>query len=78
MTFFIFHLFQLTRFADQFARQSGLSGNARAEFLSRLPVILHMLLHSLTIVLFMNNLFSLHQAAGVTLQPLALQREIAE
>lgn len=78
MTFLIFHLFQLMRFADQFARQSGLAGNARAEFLSRLPLILHTLPHSLTMVLFMNNLFSLHQAVGVTLQPLALQRGTAE
>lgn len=32
-TFLIFHLFQLVRFADQFARQSSLAGDARSEFL---------------------------------------------
>lgn len=78
MTFLIFHLFQLMRFADQFARQSGLAGNARSEFLSCLPLVLHALPHGLTIVFFMNNLFSPHQAVCVTPQPPALQRETAE
>lgn len=66
------------RFADQFARQSGLTGNARSEFLSCLPLVLHALPRSLTIVFFMNNLFSPHQVVCVTLQPPALQRETAE
>lgn len=33
MTFLIFHLFQLMHFADQFARQSGLAGDAGSELL---------------------------------------------
>lgn len=33
VTFLISHLFQLMRFADQFARQSGLAADARSEFL---------------------------------------------
>lgn len=78
VTFLILHFFQLMRFTDQFARQSGLSGDARSEFLSRLPPILHVLPHGLTVVFFMNNLFSPHQAVCVTLQPLALRREAAE
>jgi len=66
------------RFADRFARRSGCAGDARSEFLSRLPLILHALPHGLTIVFFMNNLLSPHQAVGVTLQPLALRGETAE
>lgn len=45
---------------------------------SRLPLILHALPRGLTIVFFMNNLFSPHQAVCVTLQPPALQWGTAE
>lgn len=66
------------RFADQFARQSARTGDARSELPSRLPLALHALPHSLITVFFMSNLSSPHQAAGVTLQLLAVQREAAE
>lgn len=65
-------------FADQFARQSARAGDARSELPSRLPLTLHALLHGLTTVFFMSNLSSPHQAAHVTLQLPAVQREAAE
>lgn len=74
VTFLISHLSQLTRFADQFARRSGLAGSAGSESLSRLPFILPALPRGLTTVFFMNNFFSPHQAARVALQPAALRR----
>lgn len=72
VTFLIFHIFQLMCFTD-----CSLPGRAASLAMpglscSRLPLILHALPRGLTIVFFMNNLFSPHQAVCVTLQPPAL------